>query len=63
MHTYVQYTLSPNNRSINTFTWHRTNFMPGETPLKKRLPNAKVGGVLPVRPAEIALALVEDHGV
>ena len=25
--------------------------------------NAKVGGVLLVRPPEIALALVEDHGV
>ena len=29
----------------------------------RELPNAKVGGVLPVRPAESALALVEDHGV
>ena len=33
-------------------------------PFFKKLPNAKVGGVLPsVRPAEIALALVEEHGV
>ena len=54
--------------SLQTFSYalghsRHTSLQAEQLDRTKKLPNAKVGGVLPVRPAESAFLLVEDYGV